>query len=83
MYARPGIQLNTINFQRGSQVAVYGTAPQNAPGKISEYVDKLREVQSEGRPIFNSVRAPNIASQPGTQLNRWDFIGELANPEKK
>lgn len=78
-----GIQLNSFNFQRGSQVSVFGTAPQNAPGKISEFVDKLRVAESDGRSLFSTVRAPNISSQPGTQLNRWDFVGELSNPETK
>lgn len=78
-----GVTLNNFSFQRGNQISVFGNAPQSEPGKVSDFVDKLRSAESEGRKLFNSVRAPNISSQPGTQLNRWDFVCELANPEQK
>ena len=78
-----GVTLNNFSFQSGTKIAVYGTAPQSEYGKVSEFVDQLRSAEIDGRKLFASVRAPNISSQPGTQLNRWDFVCELANPEQK
>jgi len=78
-----GVILNNFSFQSGNKIAVYGTAPQADSGKVAEFVDQLRSAESDGRKLFASVRAPNIMSQPGTQLNRWDFVCELANPEEK
>lgn len=76
-----GMTLSSFTFQRGSKVLLFGTAPQNAPGKITAYVGELQSAVSGSNRLFNAVSSPNIRTDPSASQNRWDFNLELANPE--
>lgn len=75
-----GMTLTQISFSQGRQLNVYGVAPGNDPGKITEYVSRLQKATVNGQPLFASVTAPNIRSDAGRSIV-WNFTCELANPE--
>jgi hypothetical protein len=77
-----GLTLNSFSFQRGSKVALFGSAPQNEPGKITDFVRNLQAVEANGRRIFSSVSSPSIRANPTTGQNSWSFECDLANPEQ-
>ena len=77
-----GLILNSFSFQRGSKVALFGSAPQNEPGKITDFVRNLQAVEANGRRIFSNVTSPSIRANPTTGQNSWSFECELANPEQ-
>jgi hypothetical protein len=73
-----GMTLSDFAFQRGRSVFLRGVAPAEQISKITDYNGALQKVELDGKPLFNSVGAPNISgSGANPQQMAWSFTCEL------
>lgn len=77
-----GITVNSIAFQRGRTVGIFGTADPSAQSVVNDFNDKLRRFTVDGQPLFSKVNVPNMTLKAGQSLD-WNFQCDLANPESE
>ncbi len=71
-----GVVLDTLNFERGSKLTLFGTAPEGDSAKVQEFNKALRKATVKEQPLFDKVQAPNSQQKPGGLIG-WNFWCEL------
>jgi hypothetical protein len=74
-----GLMLDSMNFERGRRITIFGTAPADESPKVQEFNDALRKATAKGQPLFARVQAPS-SNVRGNQL-AWNFWCEIKRTE--
>ncbi|HMJ90916.1 MAG TPA: hypothetical protein VK530_13930 [Candidatus Acidoferrum sp.] len=80
-----GLTLDSMSFQRGRSVLVFGSGDSGAQAVVNEFNDKLRKHTVENELLFSRVNVPNIRSATtaaGPTLS-WNFQCDLKNAENE
>ena len=71
------LTLNSINFERGRKVTVFGTAGAEDRTKINEFNSKMIEHEVRGQRFYSKVNPPNSVLNPGQSVMTWNFSCDL------
>lgn len=73
----PGeVQLDTLNFERGYKLTLFGTAAEGDSPKVQEFNKALRKATVDDQPLFDKVQAATSTPKPGGMIG-WNFWCEL------
>lgn len=78
------LSLDGLRFEKGKTLTIFGTAPEAAAIKVTDYYNSLRKVIVKDQPLFISPpgsKPPSITTR-GNQLS-WSFVCELKRPESE
>lgn len=80
-----GLQLETMNFTDGTKLGLRGTAPAGEMQSVSDFYDKLRKWEKDGRPLFenNEGGVPGFQLNPGGATLTWTFDLNLKGAPKR
>jgi len=71
------LTLDSLNFERGTKLTLFGTASANDVAKITDFNTDMRKVKrTNEEPLFSKVLPPSINSRQGDQKS-WSFVCEL------
>lgn len=73
----PELTLDNLNFERGRNLTLVGTAGSEDRDKIFELNKALLEAKMKNQPLFASAVISNIRDKPGSQLLSWTISCEL------
>ena len=69
------VQLDTFNFSEGKSLRLSGTAPSGSQNSLTEFSDHLRQVNSNGQPLFSRVTVPSLTLRGNDVM--WNMEAEL------
>lgn len=74
------LTLDTMNFSDGTRLSLTGSAPADQVIAVTDFYDKLRKWEEDGKPLFNadSEGVPSTSLNSGGGTVRWSFELELA-----
>jgi hypothetical protein len=76
-----GVTLEGMNFTKGRTLTINGIATREELTKINDFANAMRQISSNGQPLFKSVETPDQKVR-NTQLS-WSFTAELAKGESE
>ncbi len=72
-----GVTLDSLNFDRGRKIALFGSADSSSGDKVYEFNEAIRNAKVKDQPLFSKVSAPASNKQPGGQHLSWSFNCEI------
>jgi hypothetical protein len=82
-----GLTLDSMNFSdlNGSRLSLTGNAPADQVGTVTDFFEKLRKWEKDGKPLFglNEGVVPGSNLNPGGATVRWSFELELKEQPKR
>jgi hypothetical protein len=75
------LTLNSINFERGRKVTVFGTASMGEVAKINDFNSKLIVHEVRGQRLYLKVNPPNIQNNQAQSVMSWNFACDLKRSE--
>ena len=75
------LTLDSLSFEKGKQLRLFGKAPLDATTNITYYNKLLTETAVKGQPIFSKVAAPTLNQRQGEWS--WSFVCDLKQGEKE
>lgn len=77
------LTLTSFDFSKGRVLTLYGTAPTDQQGKITEFNAALSKAGFDDLPLFSKVNPARIAPLSGAQSGtaQWSFDCEVRRPE--
>ncbi|HAM70412.1 MAG TPA: hypothetical protein DCM86_02075 [Verrucomicrobiales bacterium] len=69
--------LESLNFDRGSKVILYGNGGPEAAPKVFDYNAALKAAKVNDQPLFKLVEGPTVNMKPGGAQIGWNFSCEL------
>ena len=77
----PELTLESINFDHGRKLSLNGTAASADRGKVVDFMDLLRKVETKNQPLFKDLDGPRLTAPANQQLS-WGFSGELRRTDE-
>jgi hypothetical protein len=74
------LTLDSLNFERGRRITLFGTASTSDSPKVQEFNEALRQAKAKDQPLFAKIQAPSINQRPGNQVS-WNFWCDLKRTE--
>ena len=71
-----GLTVDSINFERGRKVTIFGSASNDDMPKVQDFNDSMRRVSVKDQPLFAKLQAASISQRANSQI-QWSFWGEL------
>jgi hypothetical protein len=78
-----GLTIESMSFQRGKTLLVYGIGDKSSQAALTEFSDKLRRYAVDDQPLFGKVNTPQWQLKPGTDTLSFNFQCELKNAESE
>jgi hypothetical protein len=75
-YLPPELTLDSIQFDRGHKLTLFGTAASADNEKVWDFNEKMKMAMVKGQPLFSKVNPPPTNPRQGAQLS-WSFSCEL------
>lgn len=75
----PELTLDTLTFERGRKITLFGTAAKDDFGKVQDFNEALRKTTVKNLPLFSKLSAPN-SSPRGNQMS-WNFSCDIKQTE--
>lgn len=77
------LTLTSFDFSRGRVLTLYGTAPTDQQGRITEFNAALSKAGYDEVPLFSRVNPARISPMAGAQsgTTQWSFDCEVRRPE--
>lgn len=75
----PELTLDTLTFERGRRITLFGTAAKDDFGKVQDFNEALRKATVKNLPLFSKISAPN-SSPRGNQMS-WNFSCDIKQTE--
>lgn len=75
------LTMSQLDFSHGRTLELNGSVPNENTADVTKFNSELKKVEVNGQPLFASVEAAQIISQPGATSSRWSFKAELKRKE--
>lgn len=77
----PDLVLESMNFDRGTKLILYGSGGPEAAPRVFDYNGALKQARVGETPLFKTVEGPTVNVKPGGAQISWNFSCELRRPE--
>lgn len=81
-YLPEGLTLTSLSLGRERTLTLFGVAPQDMSGKVTEFNGLMKKAEINGQPLFSKVNAPNMSGRSGGQIT-WNFLCEINRLERE
>lgn len=77
----PELSMDSMNFDRGAKLSVYGSGGSEAGNRVFDFVELLKKAKQGDQPLFGPITGPTVSVKPGGQQISWSLSCDIRRPE--